>query len=182
MVQWPVAYCLQTVMMGTQGSAGAPGDGSWLFDWVVTELRLAHSLTTLQNSVRVGSSSFLHFPSTPQHLPFQTFERRGQSWARHDCMLQRQLRRYLWTRVIGMLATWLGESFKFPTFAWEERACCCQRRITQLITPGLIIEPAGEKLQSFDTGVRGHGGQLDPQDPRTQYSQYTICSAENSRH
>lgn len=50
----------------------------------------------------------------------------------------------LWTRVIGMLATWLGESFKFPTFAWEERGCC-QRRITQLITPGLIIEPAGER-------------------------------------
>ena len=181
MVQWPVAYCLQTVMMGTQGSSRHRGRRKlviWLScDWAAP---LAHSLTTIQNPVQV-SSSFLHFPFTPQHLPFQTFERRGQSWARHDCMLQRQLRRYLWARVIGMLATWLGESFKFPTFAWEERGCC-QRRITQLITPGLIIEPAGEKLQSFDTGVRGHGGQLDPRDPRTQYSQYTICSAENSRH
>ena len=44
----------------------------------------------------------------------------------------------------------------------EERGC--QRRITQLITP-TWLQSLGEKLQSFDTGVRGHGGQLDPQDP-----------------
>ena len=44
----------------------------------------------------------------------------------------------------------------------EERGC--QRRITQLITPAWL-QSLGEKLQSFDTGVRGHGGQLDPRDP-----------------